>query len=94
MALNWKTVKREHIAQACELLASGEARPRVPAKGIFILYQGNKLPAKYAVKLAYCFANELSLDSKLTFSSGEGIVRLLRHFGFRVERTLGNDSSS
>lgn len=85
MALNWKTVNAQHMAQACELLLKQGGGPST-AKGIFILYSGQRLPAKHAVRLAYCLANGLPLDTKLKFSSGDGTVNLLRKLGFGTER--------
>ena len=86
MALDWRTVKPQHVSQACDLLVKGNSRPRAPAKGIFLVYGGDRLPAKHAVRIAYCLANKLPLDSKLKFSSGQGTVNLLRALGFNVER--------
>src|SRR5260221_6779246 len=84
--LNWSTIKPEHVTRACELLRRGEQLPRAQAKGIFLVYQNERLPAKHVLRLAYCFANTLPLDSALKFSSGEGTVRVLRSLGFSVER--------
>ncbi len=86
MSINWTTVNAEHVAQACEMLINGEALPRTPAKGIFILYQGRKLPAKHALRLAYCLANDLSHETKVNFSSGDATVSRLRTLGFHVAR--------
>jgi hypothetical protein len=84
MALNWKTVNPEHVARACKvLLEQGGARNT--ARGIFILYEGKRLPAKHATRLAYCFANGLAPDTKLKFSSGEAMANLLRRLSFTVE---------
>lgn len=90
MALNWKTVKAEHITQACEVLLK-QGGGRTAAKGIFIPYGGKRLPAKYATRLAYCLANGLPLDTKLKFSSGDGTVNLLRRLGFTVEHLGANE---
>lgn len=86
MALNWSTVKREHVERACGLLIAGEHRPRVPAKGLFVLLDGQRLPAKHTLRLAYCLANNLPLSAELKFSSGEGTVKLLEKLGFATER--------
>jgi hypothetical protein len=84
--LDWSTVKRENVAAACQLLLKGERLPRAQAKGIFLVFEGNRLPAKHALRLAYCLANELPLDSNITFSSGDGTINKLRALGFSVER--------
>lgn len=85
MALDWKTVKAEHITQACELVASGEAAPRASAKGIFVLRAGHRLPAKHVLRIAYCIAHALPLDSQIKFSSGDSMANRLSALGFDVE---------
>jgi hypothetical protein len=84
MTLDWKTVRSEHVAKACQLVASGTS-PRAKAKGIFVLRNGARLPAKHVLRVAYCIANGLPLNSTLKFSSGEGTVSRLRGLGFEVE---------
>jgi hypothetical protein len=86
MSLNWRTVRTIDVEQACALVASGEQPARVPAKGIFLTRNGQLLPAKHVLRLAYCIANKLPLDSKLKFSSGDGTVNTLSRLGFAIER--------
>ena len=86
MALNWSSIKREHVAQACEFLLKGEHRSSNSAKGLFLVFQNHHLSAKHVTRLAYCFANNLPIDTKVVFSSGEGTLRRLRELGFTVER--------
>jgi hypothetical protein len=87
VALNWSTVKAEHVSKACDLLLNGEQLPRSKAKGIFILHANKELPAKHVVRIAYCLANSLPLGTSLKFSSGDGVVNLIRKLGFDVRRT-------
>jgi hypothetical protein len=86
MALRWSTVKREHVAKACDLILSGQHQPRASAKGLFLLYGEQRLPVKHALRLAYCLANELPLDTPVKFASGEGSLNLLRRLAFTVSR--------
>lgn len=88
MALNWTSVKAEHVAKACELLQSGAHRPRAPAKGIVLTYQDSEFPAKHALRLAYCMANKLPLTAEVKFASGDGTIKLLRSLGFVAERKV------
>lgn len=88
MALDWSTIKAEHVMKACDLLLKGDHRPRVQPKGLFLIYRDQRFPAKHAVRLAYCLANKLPLETALKFSSGEGTVKLLRGLGFAVERAF------
>lgn len=85
MALDWKSVNEEHVAKACQLVASGGVAPRASAKGIFVLNGGERLPAKHVLRIAYCLAKGMPLDSQVKFSSGEGTVNRLRQLGFEVE---------
>jgi hypothetical protein len=84
--MDWSTIHREHVAQACDLLAAGQHRPRVSAKGLFVIRQNQRLPAKQVIRLAYCIANSLPLDTDPKFASGEGTLKLLRALGFEVTR--------
>ena len=86
MSLNWSTIRASHVEQACQLVESGTQPARTPAKGIFLIRSSSALPAKHVLRLAYCIANELPLDSKLKFSSGDGTITRLRGLGFEVER--------
>ena len=85
MALDWKTVKAEHVEKACDLLVSGTALPRSKAKGIFVVRDGERLPAKHVLRLAYCIAHRLPMNTLVKFSSGEGTVSRLRGLGFEVD---------
>jgi hypothetical protein len=86
MALNRDSVRAEHVARACDLLLIGQHRPKAQAKGLLVTYQGQSLPAKHVLRLAYCLANGLPLESKLKFSSGEGTLARLKALGFPAER--------
>lgn len=86
MSLNWRSVRATDVEQACQLVESGIQPARTPAKGIFLIRSSSVLPAKHVLRVAYCIANELPLDSKLSFSSGDGTISRLRGLGFEVER--------
>jgi hypothetical protein len=86
MALDWTSIKPQHAEAACEALLRGEHRPRVTAKGLFVLYRNQYLPAKHVLRIAYCMANNLPLDKSIKFSSGEGTLRRLTDLGLQVER--------
>lgn len=87
MALDWSTVKPEHVARACELLAAGQHIPRVQAKGLFVVFGHENLPAKQVMRLAYCLANNMPLNATPKFASGEATLNLLRGLGFSVTRS-------
>ena len=89
MALDWKSVKAEHVAKACQIVASGGATPKARSKGIFVLHGDKRLPAKHILRVAYCFANGMPIDSMVKFSSGEGTTNRLRALGFEVEHLKG-----
>lgn len=93
MKINWKSVRTEHVTKACELVSENAKRPRVGAKGIFVTFRGQGLPAKHVLRLAYCIANELPLDSIVKFSSGDGTVNRLRELGFDAMRRSADANS-
>lgn len=86
MSLNWSTVRASDVEQACQLVESGAQPARTPSKGIFLIRNGQPLPAKHVLRLAYCIANRLPIGTELKFASGDGTINLLRHLGFDVER--------
>src|SRR5436190_13483571 len=88
MSLNWRSLRATDVEQACRVIESGQHPAPTPPKGIFLVQHGQRLPAKHVLRLAYCIANSLPLNSKLKFSSGDGTVRLLRSLGFEVERVV------
>lgn len=89
MGFDWSTVQRQHVVRACELVLAGEHRPRVSAKGLFVVFQEQRLPAKHIARLAYCLASNLPLDTNLKFASGEGTLSLFQKLGFNVARVSG-----
>jgi hypothetical protein len=86
MSLNWHSVRASDVEQACQLVESGEQPTQEPSKGIFLIRNGNPLPAKHILRLAYCIANKLPPHTELKFASGDSTIKLLRQLGFDVER--------
>ena len=86
MALNWNSIRAEHVTRACEHLIAGEQAPRPKASGIVVEFRGKRLPAKEVVRVAYLLANNLNLDTAVRFASGEGTIQRLRRLGFRAGR--------
>ena len=87
MVLDWSTIQAHHVTKAGELLLRGHEQPRAKAKVLFVLIEGKPLPAKHVLRLAYCLANKLPLESAPKFASGEGTIKVLQRLGFSVERT-------
>ena len=85
MGLNWKSVTAVHVTQACEALLKSTG-PRAKPRGLIVTYKNRQLPAKIILRTAYCFANNISPETKLKFSSGEGTIQRLRSLGFHAER--------
>jgi hypothetical protein len=86
MKLDWKTVRSEHVQRACEFLLRSERGSRARATGLFILIENERIPAKHALRLAYCYANNLPVETDVNFASGEATLNVLRRLGFTVER--------
>jgi len=90
MGLNWQSIRATDVQRACDMVESGQQTSRTPSKGIFLTRNGRQLPAKHVLRLAYCLANNMPLDSKLKFASGESSISLLRGLGFTVDRTVSH----
>lgn len=84
MALDWETVKAEHVQAACERLARTWARPEMA--GLVVWFDDQALPAKQVLKVAYRIANGLPEDAEVKFSSGDTMLGRLNRLGFRAER--------
>ena len=85
MKLNWKSVNATHITKACEaFLISANAGAK--ARGLVVTYKDKQLPAKAILRMAYCLANNIPLETKLKFASSEGSLQFLRSLGFEAER--------
>jgi hypothetical protein len=84
MALDWETVKAEHVQAACERLAPTLARNEM---GGLVVWCGDKmLPAKQVLKTAYRIANGWPDEADVRFSSGDTMLNRLQRLGFRAER--------
>ena len=49
MALDWSTIKPGHVSKACDLLLKGREHPPARAKGLFVVIEGQRLPAKHVL---------------------------------------------
>ena len=86
MALDWSTVTPEHARKACDLLLKDLENVGGKATGLFVLTDGQRLPAKKVLRLAYALANKLSTDSVPKFASGESTLKTLQRLGLTVQR--------
>jgi hypothetical protein len=85
MGLNWKSIKADHVSEACEALLKSMG-PMPKPRGLVVTYKDKQLPAKTVLQVAYRLANNLPSDTKLKFASSEGSLQLLRSLGFQAER--------
>jgi hypothetical protein len=84
MRLDWSSVQREHVAEACAVLAK---HPRLKvSKGLYVMLGDRKLPVKDVLRLAYCIAHGMPDDTHIAFASGESSLNRLRRLGFVVGR--------
>jgi len=86
MAIKWNSIGTDHVTRAFELLAKDSVNHNRGGRSLFVTHQGLSLPAKDVMRLAYLLANRLPPDTKVKFSSGEGIMARLTSLGFAVER--------
>jgi len=85
MALNWSSVKPEHVSAAFELLAD-KGTLIGKRSGLVVRQRGAVLPAKEVLRVAYRLANALPEKTEVKFSSGDGTLNILRKLGFDVDR--------
>ena len=86
MALDWSSVTPEHARTACDLLLKDPKNTGGKATGLFVVTNGQRLPAKRVLRLSYALANKLSIDSVPKFASGESTIKTLQRLGLTVER--------
>jgi hypothetical protein len=91
MALNWSSVKPEHVRRACESILASSGRRRFRPKGLVVQYEGQQLPAKQVLGTAFRIANGLESESRLHFSSGQSTIDRLRALGFVAGRALPSE---
>jgi hypothetical protein len=92
MALDWTTVGPEHVRTACAGLASQHGGRDV--YGLVVWFEGQALPAKHVLAAAYRFANGLTAEAPVIFSSGEPAINRLIRLGFRAERRIRTKEGS
>ncbi len=91
MALNWGSVRAEHVLQACAALRA-EQKQRSKEPRLYVRFEGAELPAKEVLGRAYRIANDLPTQASLRFSSGEGTLSRLRALGFEAGRRTSADT--
>jgi hypothetical protein len=84
MALNWSSVKVEHVQAAFDVLKGRSNLTK--RRGLVVRHQGFVLPAKDVLRVAYRLANALPEDVEIKFSSGDGTLNVLQRLGFEAER--------
>lgn len=85
MTIDWKKITRAHIEEACNSLGQTPVIKGLRVGSIVVLHRDKNLPAKKVLRRAYEIAMG-EQESQLKFSSGDGIVNLLRRFGLTVGR--------
>ena len=92
MAINWNSVKPEHVRQACESMLSSGGHSKISPTGLAVQYKDQQLPVKQVLKLAYQIANGPGSGIGLDFASGEGAIRMLKTMGFVAGRAASDGS--
>lgn len=85
-SMNWKLVQREHVQQAAELIRTGRLAKPARSRGLFVLVNGERLPAKDVARAAYLLAMGKPADTHLDFASGQTTLDMFDRLGFQVER--------
>lgn len=85
-SMNWKLVQREHVHQAADLIRTGRLARPARGRGLFVLVNGERLPAKDVARAAYLLAMGKPADAYLDFASGQTTLDMFARLGFQVER--------
>jgi len=81
---DWNQVTVDHVRTACDQYDSG-ARPKRPAQSTFLLFDGNRYPAKFIRGLAYKIAAGVELDPSNDYAGGMETVRFFSKLGLTTE---------
>jgi hypothetical protein len=84
MGLNWSNVKPEHVRAAFDLVSTRRI-PKQP-RGLVVRHQGQTLPAKEVLRVAYRLANQMPESAEVKFSSGDATLTTLQKLGFEAWR--------
>jgi hypothetical protein len=90
VALNWKSVTREHVLAAMAQIGASKKYDR--STGLVVTFGERTLAAKEVLREAYRLANKLPADSTIKFSSGDGTLNVLVNLGFDAIRLGGKVS--
>ncbi len=85
MFIDWSVVQRKHVIEACQQYDAGIAYPSRPPKNTFLVFRGNRYPAKFIRGLAYRVATGDALDPNTDYSGGMETARFFRGRGFDIE---------
>lgn len=81
--INWNKISKEDIIKAIKVFVS-ENHDILNPKGLWLLYKGQKYPAKYIRKLAYNLKFD-DIISEDQFKGGSYTVNFFNNLGFDVE---------
>lgn len=85
-----RMIRKEHVERAINNYLSGNFK-HSPARSAFLMFNGQKLPAKFILRLAFLEATGEMVSSE-SFTGGKASVRVLKNLGFDAiyEKPQGN----
>ena len=82
MDFDERIICKRHVLQAINNYLSGNLK-HAPAKSAFLIHKGNRLPAKFILRLAFKEATGI-LPHPETLTGGRASVRVLQNLGFEA----------
>lgn len=89
--IDWKVITREDVIKAIKIFLAENPQHPFP-KNTFLVYKGNKLPAKHIRGMAYKVAYRKEI-SKNDFGGGMETVKFFKRLGFEMYYTGKSDVS-
>lgn len=83
--LNWAIIGEEHVRAACRQLQAAPGGS-LKGRGLFVVVDGQRVPAKDLARVAYLLATDQPPTNKLKFSSSQSTLDMFARLGFEVER--------
>jgi hypothetical protein len=93
VGIDWSTIQHQHVISAADSIISNPKKP-LRETGLFVVVNGQRLPAKQLLRSAYCLANRLPLGAAPKFASGEATLNVFKRLGFAVERVVPSSNKA
>jgi hypothetical protein len=91
MKSEYKTISRQDVLHAIEVLKAGKKTRWGPSKKFYLVHEGEQFAPKEVLGLAICHAFGIQEWSVREFNGGEPTNSTLRGLGFAIEQKQRSD---